>query len=265
MRSQGISGGRTVGLVTQSRERARSFGAAAAAYAKHRPGYPAAAVAWALEPASGRDLLDLGAGTGKLTESLLRLPGARVAAVEPDPAMLAQLRASHPDARASDGSAEEIPLPAASVDAVLVGQAWHWFDHAKALQEIARVLRPGGVLAALWNADDGDVEWVAGYNEAAGRGRPVPGNARGGDQAELRMDHPAFGPVEQARFTHAQRLTVEGLIDVLRTHSWALMSEPADREASFARIREYLAARPEASEGEFDLPMFTMAARATRM
>jgi hypothetical protein len=78
------------------------------------------------------------------------------------------------------------------------------------------------------------------------------------------MTHPAFGPVEQTRFTHAQRLTVEGLIDVLRTHSWALISEPADREASFARIREYLATRPETSAGEFDLPMITIAARATR-
>jgi SAM-dependent methyltransferase len=250
--------------VTQTPERARSFGAAAAAYAKHRPGYPAAAVAWALEPTSGRDFLDLGAGTGKLTEGLLAVPGARVTAVDPDPAMLAELRARFPDVPAYEGSAEAIPLPDASVDAVLLGQAWHWVDQDEALPEVARVLRPGGVLAALWNADDGNVEWVAGYNEEAGRGRPVSGMARGGDQAELRMTHPAFGPAELTRFTHSQRLTIEGLIDVLRTHSWALTSEPADREASFARIRAYLAARPETSAGEFDLPMITIAARAVR-
>jgi SAM-dependent methyltransferase len=251
--------------VTQTPERARSFGAAAAAYAKHRPGYPAAAIAWALEPTSGRDLLDLGAGTGKLTEGLLAVPGARVTAVDPDPAMLAELRSRFPDVPAYEGSAEAIPLPDASVDAVLLGQAWHWVDLERAVPEVARVLRPGGVLACLWNADDGSVEWVAGYNEAAARGRPVRGYAGGGDQAELGLDHPAFGPIEDITFSHTHRLTVDGLIDLLGTHSWALTSEPADREAAFDRIRAYLATRPETSAGEFELPLVTLAFRTTRV
>src|SRR5690348_6638971 len=116
-----------------STSRARSFGSVAAAYAEHRPGYPAAALDWALAPAAGsasgtggRTLLDLGAGTGKLTAALLGR-GA-VIAVEPDPAMLAELRRRLPDVDAREGSAESIPLPTGSVDTVLVGQAWHWFD-----------------------------------------------------------------------------------------------------------------------------------------
>lgn len=242
--------------------RARSFGPVAAAYAAHRPGYPADAVDWALGGRTG-DVLDLGAGTGKLTEALAARPGVRVVAVEPDPAMLAELRRALPGVDARRGSAEAIPLPDAAVDAVLVGQALHWFDLDRALPEIVRVLRPGGVLAGLWNGDDGAVEWVAGYNEAGARGRPVAGVPQGGDRPEL-PHWPGLGDAERAQFPHAQKLTIEGLIDVLRTHSWALTSEPADREAAFGRVRAYLASRPETSRGEFDLPLVTTVLRATR-
>jgi len=127
---------------------AASFGAAAVAYAEHRPNYAAAAARWALEPAPGLRVMDLGAGTGKLTVTLLAL-GADVVAVEPDPAMLSELRRGQPAVRALSGSAEAIPLPEASVDAVLAGNALHWFDMAVAGLEIARVLAPGGILAGL--------------------------------------------------------------------------------------------------------------------
>ncbi len=127
---------------------ASSFGAAAAGYAEHRPDYSPAAVRWALAAASGPRVLDLGAGTGKLTGTLAAL-GADVIAVEPDPAMLAELHRTLPAVRAVTGSAEAIPLPDASVDAVLAGNALHWFDMAVAGSEIARVLAPGGILAGL--------------------------------------------------------------------------------------------------------------------
>lgn len=127
---------------------ALSFGAAAVAYAAHRPDYAPAAVRWALEGAPGPRVLDLGAGTGKLTGTLVAL-GADVIAVEPDPAMLAQLRSALPDVRVLPGSAEAIPLADASVDAVLAGNALHWFDMAVAGPEVARVLTPGGILAGL--------------------------------------------------------------------------------------------------------------------
>jgi len=139
--------------------RGRNFGTVAKAYAAHRPSYPDTALDWALapvsspeSPASARrgelELLDLAAGTGKLTASLVRR-SARVTAVEPDPEMLAVLRAELPSVKALPGTAEDIPLPDASVDAVLVGQAFHWFNPEPAAAEIARVLRPGGRLAIL--------------------------------------------------------------------------------------------------------------------
>jgi SAM-dependent methyltransferase len=118
-----------------------SFGAAATAYAEHRPDYAQAAVRWALEPAPGPRVLDPGAGTGKLTAALGAL-GAVVIAVEPDPAMLAELYRALPAARALPGSAEAVPLPDASVDAVLAGNAMHWFDMDAAGPEIAQVLAP---------------------------------------------------------------------------------------------------------------------------
>jgi SAM-dependent methyltransferase len=245
-----------------TRSRARSFGNAAGDYARHRPGYPAAAVDWALAPLAGRtelQLLDLAAGTGKLTGSLL--PRGTVTAVEPDPAMLAELRARFPDVDAHEGSAEAIPLPDACVDTVLVGQAWHWFDAERAYPEIARVLRPGGVLAALWNGDDARVDWVRGFHEA---GRWESHVVRAPDDPPLLLEHPAFVTDGYAQFTNLVPTTVEGLVATLRTHSWALIAEPAEREAAFDRLRGYLATRPETSSSAFDLPLVTDVVRATR-
>jgi SAM-dependent methyltransferase len=136
--------------------RAGAFGAGAEAYVRGRPGYPEAALRACL-PAAPRRVLDLAAGTGKLTAGLLAL-GLDVVAVEP----LARMRARiDPRAEILDGRAEAIPLPAASVDAVLVGQAFHWFERDRALAEVVRVLRPGGTVGLLWNLLDDRVPWVA--------------------------------------------------------------------------------------------------------
>jgi len=161
-RSPNSSRRRTSDCVTPS-----SFGAAAVAYAEHRPDYAQDAVRWALGPAPGRRVVDLGAGTGKLTAALVAA-GTEVIAVEPDPGMQSELRRSLPDVRSLPGSAEAIPLPDASVDAVLAGNAMHWFDMAVAGPEIARVLVPGGILAGLWNVMDDRVEWVAGLERISG-------------------------------------------------------------------------------------------------
>lgn len=206
-------------------------------------------------------MLDLGAGTGKLTAAL-RGRGTMIA-VEPDPAMLGELRRRFPDVDAREGSAESIPLPAGAVDAVLVGQAWHWFDTERALPELARVLRPGGVLAALWNADDVDVEWVAGLHRAAAEGRAVPGVPNNGVTPVL-AEHVAFRPSEFARFPNPVATSTDGLLATMATHSWALVSEPSARDTAFARIRGYLAERPETSSGEFVLPLATEVLRALR-
>ena len=137
--------------------RAAVFGSFAEDYHRWRPGYPDAALDWLLPPGAV-DVLDLGAGTGKLTASLLAR-GLRVTAVEPDPAMLAVLVRHHPAAVAHQAGADALPLPDASVDAVLVGQAWHWFPHAAAAAEVRRVLRPGGWLGLVWNAPDDQEPW----------------------------------------------------------------------------------------------------------
>jgi SAM-dependent methyltransferase len=147
-------------------ERSRAFGPVAAAYERGRPGYPDEAVRWAVGRNSGT-VLDLGAGTGKLTRTLAAL-GYDTIAVEPDDAMRAVIRETSPSTRALSGWAELIPLPAASVDAVVVAQAWHWFDHARAAAEVARVVRPGGHVALLYNIRDERIPWVARFAGATG-------------------------------------------------------------------------------------------------
>lgn len=138
-------------------QRARSFGGWAQAYDLARPGYPDAALAWLLPPGAQR-VLDVGAGTGKLTAALVAR-GLEVVAVEPDPQMLAVLREHHPGLQAFEATAEELPLSAAEVDCVLAGQAWHWFDHAPARAEFRRVLRPGGWVGLVWNVSAATQGW----------------------------------------------------------------------------------------------------------
>jgi SAM-dependent methyltransferase len=249
-----------------------SFGNAAAAYAEHRPDYAEDAVRWALEPVSAREplrVLDLGAGTGKLTAALVRF-GAEVTAVEPDRAMLAELRRSLSSVQALSGSAEEIPLADASVDAVLVGQAMHWFDLNLAIPEIGRVLVPGGVLAALWNVDDDRVSWVADLAQIS-KGRANVTLQRWRDRvASTRQERLAtagsglFETPEVGEFEHGQRRTADSLVATIGTHSNLLVLEEADRARLLAEVREFLNARPQTAAGEFVLPMVTAVLRAIR-
>ncbi len=258
--------------------RAASFGAAAAEYAMHRPDYSIEAVRWAIAPISaptGRSVqaLDIGAGTGKLTAQLASLSvgsgEVSVIAVEPDQAMLAELRRQLPGVTAVEGRAESIPLPNESVDAVLAGQAAHWFDLDRALPEIARVLRPGGVMAGLWNADDGEIDWVAGLHEASGRRTVVPIGGPSRDDEGMSgwikvIGSRYFWPAEEAEFKHSQLRTADSLVATLRTHSAFLIMEPTEREAALAKVRDYLAATTQTAAGEFTLPMRTLAIRTIR-
>jgi SAM-dependent methyltransferase len=249
-----------------------SFGTAAAAYAEYRPGYAEAAIRWALEPAGTREpprVLDLAAGTGKLTATLIRL-GAEVTAVEPDPAMLAELRRELGSVRSLPGTAEDIPLPGASVDAVLVGQAMHWFDLDRAIPEIARVLTPGGVLAALWNVDDDRTGWVARLAEIS-KGKSNVTLLRWRDSAaRARQERVAaagsgyFEPPETREFENVQRRTADSLLATIATHSNLLVLTEPDRARLLAQVREFLYAQPETATGEFVLPMVTAVLRATR-
>jgi SAM-dependent methyltransferase len=249
-----------------------SFGAAAAAYAEHRPGYAEAAVCWALEPVrDGRPVrvADVGAGTGKLTATLVGL-GAEVTAVEPDPQMLAELRRTMPEVSSVPGSAEEIPLPDASLDAVLAGQAMHWFDMDRALPEIARVLRPGGVLAGLWNVDDDRVGWVAGLAEISKRKSSITLTTWRGSAAKSRQEQllgeasDLFSATEVGEFGHGQTRTADSLLATIGTHSHLLVMEEAERARLLARVGDFLRSQPETAHGDFTLPMVTVGLRARR-
>ena len=242
---------------------ASSFGSAAVAYAEHRPDYASAAVRWALEAARGPRVLDLGAGTGKLTRTVLGL-GAEVVAVEPDPAMLAELRRELPGVRALQAGAEAMPLPDTCVDAVVAGNALHWFDMTAAGPEIARVLAPGGILAGLCNVVDTRVDWVARLERVAGSAAVGPRDTVSGWRAataHLHLpragDRPRFGSPEQAEFPHAQRRTADSLVATLATRAGMLVMPEQEREATLRRIRAFLAAEPETRSGEFVLPMLT--------
>ena len=138
-------------------QRARVFGRFAQDYDRWRPRYPQDAIDW-LVPPGARRIADVGAGTRKLTGALLGR-GLHVVAIEPDADMLAVLRMRHPAAEATLAPAENLPLDDASVDAVLVGQAWHWFDHERALGQARRVIRPGGWLGLIGNAPHPRTPW----------------------------------------------------------------------------------------------------------
>ncbi|MGW6398065.1 class I SAM-dependent methyltransferase [Streptomyces sp. NPDC055134] len=248
-----------------------SFGAAAPAYAEHRPDYAQAAVRWALEPASGLRVLDLGAGTGKLTAALVVL-GAEVIAVEPDPAMLTELGRALPTVRALPGSAEAVPLPDASVDAVVAGNAMHWFDMDVAGPEIARVLAPGGVLAGLWNVFDNQVDWVGELERVSGSAAIGPRDTRSSWRAETAGAHlpsvglvARFGSPEQTEFPHGQRRTADSLVATFATKAGVLVMPEQEREATLDPIRAFLKSRPETARGEFTLPMLTGVLRVRRL
>jgi SAM-dependent methyltransferase len=205
-------------------------------------------------------VLDLGAGTGKLTGTLVAL-GADVIAVEPDPAMLTELRRALPAVRALPGSAEAIPLPDASVDAVLAGNALHWFDMAVAGPELARVLAPGGILAGLWNVMDDRVDWVARLERVGGSAAIGPRDTLGSWRAATAGLHlpmvARFGSPEQAEFPHGQRRTADSLVATIATRAGVLVMPEQERQATLERIRAFLASRPETTRGEFTLPMLT--------
>lgn len=215
---------------------------------------------------AGLRVLDLGAGTGKLTEVLLSL-GAEVTAVEPDPDMLGELRRRFPRARALQGSAEEIPLPASSADAVVCGQAMHWFDMRRAIPQIARVLVSGGPLAGLWNADDDRVEWVAEL-QAVARGAAAPSlSRRRAEAAHFAADQfgtELFGPAERAEFPHGMVLTADSLVALILTHSKMLVMAKAQAAEVAADARRFLAQHPQTADREFTLPMVTTVVRAFR-
>lgn len=248
--------------------RRQSFGAAADDYDRTRPGYATDAVAWCLGPASTspRTVVDLGAGTGKLTGVLLSL-GHDVIAVEPDEAMRARLSRSWGHDRrleVSAGSAEAIPVGDASVDAVVAGQAWHWFDDELVGAECARVLRPGGVVAALWNTRDEEVDWVRAWSEAVEEGAHPTGRTLVAAEGGPRFGD-GFDRREEATFRHVQRLTRDEVVLLASTRSYTISLPDDEREALLDDVRELVDTHPDlAGRDVVDLPYLVECYRAIR-
>jgi SAM-dependent methyltransferase len=213
---------------TPTRDHALSFAAVAEAYDRARPSYPAEAAEW-LVGGTLSTVVELGAGTGKLTE-LLVAAGHDVIATDPLPAMLDRLRARVPGARVAVASAEHIPVASRSTDVVVCAQSFHWFDHPTALAEIARVLRPGGVLALVWNARDEAIPWVRRLGTIIGT---ADNHTDLADPAGA-SDH--FGPLEHREFRFWQSLRREELFDLVRSRSSvAVLDEPV-RQSLLDRV-----------------------------
>jgi SAM-dependent methyltransferase len=220
---------------------ARGFSSSADVYERARPAYPADAVAWICERLGigpGRTVLDLAAGTGKLTRQLVPTH-ARIVAVEPLEAMRAHLAAAVPEAEVLEATAEAIPLPGASVDAVVCAQAFHWFRPGEALAEIHRVLRPAGGLALVWNQRDLTDETQARIDAIL-----VPYQAGVRHQFEEVDEQHAlgestlFGDVEHRSWPLEQPVSLPGLLEVVASRSYIAALDETARAAALDEVRD---------------------------
>ncbi|HVU77489.1 MAG TPA: class I SAM-dependent methyltransferase [Gaiellaceae bacterium] len=214
---------------------AAGFASAADVYERARPSYPAGAVAWLVERTGlgpGRTVLDVGAGTGKLTR-LLVPSGARVVAVEP----VAEMRALIQGAEAVEGTAEELPFADGSADVVTVAQAFHWFDLDRALPELHRVLRPGGRLGLVWNMRDLADPVQRGVEDLLAPLRAFTPQQQLGAWREPLRRSPLFGDGEVRRFRYEQRFTADDLCARVASTSFVAAMPAVDRDALLARVR----------------------------
>ncbi len=231
---------------------ARGFNAGAAAYEAARPDYPAEAIAVLVEHlglGAGTTVLDLAAGTGKLTRRLVELD-ADVVAIEPLEGMRAQLQTVLPDVELLDGTAEAIPLPDASVELVAVAQAFHWFDAPAALSEIARVLRPGGGLAILWNERDEATPWVAEMSRLIRWHERTVSRYQHVDWAAVVGASGRFTPLREQVIDWEQLMTAELLADRVRSISYIAAMPSGERERLAAEVVYLVRRLPE----PFSLP-----------
>jgi SAM-dependent methyltransferase len=231
---------------------ALSFGQAVGDYERGRPNYPPQAIEWLLHRAGPvADVVDVGAGTGKFTAALLT-HGLTVTAVEPDPEMRSRLASNLPMVRALAGAAEALPLEDASADLVTFAQSWHWVDVPAASAEVARVLRPGGALALVWNIRDPEVEWVERLGEVMGSSK-----------AEQYQSHEPIiaAPLvveDYAEFRWENPMTREQLIAMVTSRSYVITMAAADRAALLVRVGELLDSHPDlAGRAEYRMPYRT--------
>jgi len=238
-------------------EQAGSFGRAAAQYERGRPPYPAEAIDWLLPPGAQR-VLDLGAGTGKLTRAVVGR-GLEVVALEPLTGMREKLAEAVPGVEILDGYAESIPSPDAGFDVVLAAQAWHWVDRVRAVPEVARILRPGGRLGLVWNVRDERIDWVARL------GAIIAGSNEDGSDADIdsqAVAGPPFGPMAEEFFEWRHRISAESLIDLVASRSYVITLEAGAREALLDEVRALLRTHPDlVGRDQLEMPYVTRAFR----
>jgi SAM-dependent methyltransferase len=248
--------------------RALSFGEIVDTYSSYRPGVPAAAVDWLL-PDGGGTVVDLAAGTGALTRALTGRVEC-VVAVEPDPRMRESFTRNCAGVQVLPGTAESMPLRDGSADAVLIAMAWHWIDPARAMPEIARVLRRGGTFGVLWNHRDLTVPWVADLDRFTRAVRAAESGRGGSPQAPRSdvMDPPtgsSFSPLEEHHVSWLMTFTVEELVAHLGTDASAIALPPHARQAVDEQVTGYARDVLRRSGDEtIELPMACRCLRTTR-
>jgi SAM-dependent methyltransferase len=217
----------------------KAWGDSAEVYERARPGYPPEAIDFLHELGLGpdSDVLDLAAGTGKLTRALIAA-GARVTAVEPLFAMRQMLQQRLPEATVMEGTAERIPVQDGTADLVTVAQAFHWFDADVAAADIARVLRPGGGLAAIWNVRDESVEWMAMIRELIEEARADTPHHTSGEWRKPFESSGVFEPLQLETYRHTQEVSRADAVDVFASRSYVAALPEHDREALLERVAE---------------------------
>ena len=233
------------------------FDREAVTYERARPSYPPECVDWLAEHLGigpGRRVLDLAAGTGKLTRRLEPL-GSDLVAAEPVAGMQAILRATSPGLPVLGCTAEQLPFAGASFDAITVAQAFHWFDAAAALGEAARVLRPQGRLGLVWNARDRSRPHVDALWSIMDRvEKQAPWRVHEEWRESAFTDTPFFGPMHEATFHHEQVLTVDEVVDRFRSVSHVAVLAPDARAAVLDEVRDTLATHPDTA-GRAEIPI----------
>jgi len=232
----------------------RRFGEVADAFERGRPDYPDVIVDWLVEDRP-RHVVDLGAGTGKLTRALAaRVPS--VTAVEPDPVMRAALSKRLPGMAALAGTAEKIPLSTASADAVMVGQAWHWVDPVRAVPEVARVLRSGGFLGLVWNDRDEDDAWIARLSSLLKQYGTSPDAGY-----EPRVGAP-FTPLETVEHRWVNQVTVDEVVEMIVSRSYVIALPERSRDELLDRVRVLAAQAQDRATGLVPVAYVTRGYRA---
>ncbi|WP_460799183.1 class I SAM-dependent methyltransferase [Microbacterium sp. GXF0217] len=241
--------------------RATSFGVQAASYELARPDYPFEAVAWMLEPLphGSRRIADVGAGTGKLTRVLAKAPDAEIVAIDPDAEMLATLGLTVPGVPTFIGTAEHLPLPDSSVDAVVLAQAWHWVEPIAASAEIGRVMRSGGVLGLIWNIRDERTDWV----------RRLTGIMHGSAAEQLLSgagpDVAApFGSLASEEWEWTRPITRSRLHELASSRSYVITAPDAEKQRIRREMDELFDELGIHGEDAIELPYITRAFRAVR-